>query len=250
MSSLSRTCLDGHRCENGSSCTQHPLQEGTYYCDCATSSGDVAGLFCEYQAETYCQLGQETSSNWFCVNKGTCVSGSAQCNCPPEYEGPHCQFIKGNVPRSWPGFDFDPASASSTTPRVQKNKLATGVTVAITFVVLIVVAMMAFLVILKRRRSAQLPEAQNAIRDHSEALKLDADGGVLQEIVSQSFSRTPNSTLPESANGHAYDFDPNIDEEASIEVERPLSPGPYSDNPKASRRNGSRKVNGYGGNIL
>jgi hypothetical protein len=71
----------------------HPLEEGTYFCDCTTSKEDVAGLFCEYQAETYCQLEQETSSVWFCVNKGTCVlatSGAAQyrCDCPPEYEGP------------------------------------------------------------------------------------------------------------------------------------------------------------------
>lgn len=91
--SLFRTCLDGHRCENGSSCLQHPLEEGTYFCDCTSASGDFAGLFCEYQAETYCQLEQETSSTWFCVNQGTCVletSRSAQykCDCPAEYEGP------------------------------------------------------------------------------------------------------------------------------------------------------------------
>lgn len=93
MSSSFRTCLDGHRCENGSSCLQHPLEEGTYFCDCTTASGDFAGLFCEYEAETYCQLEQETSSTWFCVNQGTCVlesSGSAKykCNCPEQYEGP------------------------------------------------------------------------------------------------------------------------------------------------------------------
>jgi hypothetical protein len=93
MTSYFRTCLDGHRCENGSSCMQHPLEEGTYFCDCTTSTADVAGLFCEYKAETYCQLNQETSSTWFCVNQGTCVlttSDSAQytCDCPPEYEGP------------------------------------------------------------------------------------------------------------------------------------------------------------------
>lgn len=133
---------------------------------------------------------------------------------------------------------------------MQRDKLETGVTVAITLVVLIVVALMALLVIRKRRRSALPGAAQNAARDPSEALKLDADGGVLQEIVSQSFSRTPNSTLPESANGHGYDFDHNADEEASIEVERPISPGPYCDEPRASRRNGSRSINGYGGNIL
>jgi hypothetical protein len=93
MTSLFRTCNDGHRCENGSTCMQHPLDEGSYFCDCSTSTGDVAGLFCEYQAETYCQLEQETSSTWFCVNQGTCVlesNGAVQyrCDCPTEYEGP------------------------------------------------------------------------------------------------------------------------------------------------------------------
>ena len=115
-------------------------------------------------------------------------------------------------------------------------------------------ALIALLVIRKRHRAAQLPAAaQNAARDHSEALKLEADGGVLQEIVSQSFSRTPNSTLPERSNGgHAYDFDNHGDEEASIEVERPKSP--YMDNPSTNgggrRSGGRRSVNEYGGNIL
>jgi hypothetical protein len=97
-----RTCPDGHMCENGSSCVQNPLQEGTYYCDCGTAaSGTYAGLFCEYGAETYCQLPQETSSTWFCTNGGTCVlaassvasssggSGQWTCDCPNgDYEGP------------------------------------------------------------------------------------------------------------------------------------------------------------------
>ena len=99
-SSTFRTCPDGHRCENGSSCAQHPLEEGTYYCDCETSPGDFAGLYCEYEAETYCQLQQETTSDWFCSNQGTCVlsttggggSGgdAAQwtCDCPTDFDGP------------------------------------------------------------------------------------------------------------------------------------------------------------------
>ena len=92
-----RTCPDGHRCENGSTCVQHPTDEGKYYCDCDTGAGDLAGLFCEYEAETYCQLQQQTSSDWFCTNKGTCVfstessqSGGSQwdCDCPTNFEGP------------------------------------------------------------------------------------------------------------------------------------------------------------------
>jgi hypothetical protein len=92
-SSTFRTCPDGHRCENGSSCAQHPMEEGRYYCDCGTSPGDFAGLYCEYEAETYCQLQQETTSDWFCSNQGTCVlstGGVAQwtCDCPTDFDGP------------------------------------------------------------------------------------------------------------------------------------------------------------------
>ena len=95
MASLFRQCLDGHRCENGSSCAEHPAEEGKYYCDCDTSNGDFAGLFCEYEAETYCQMPQQTSSSWFCTNMGTCVlstggSSEAQwtCDCPEDFDGP------------------------------------------------------------------------------------------------------------------------------------------------------------------
>jgi len=94
MTSLFRTCLDGHRCENGSSCAEHPTEEGKYYCDCNTSSGDFAGLFCEYQAETYCQMPQETTESWFCSNMGTCVLSTGgqgaqwNCDCPSDFEGP------------------------------------------------------------------------------------------------------------------------------------------------------------------
>lgn len=94
MTSLFRTCLDGHRCENGSSCAEHPTEEGKYYCDCNTSSGDFSGLFCEYQAETYCQMPQETTESWFCSNMGTCVLSTGgqgaqwNCDCPSDFEGP------------------------------------------------------------------------------------------------------------------------------------------------------------------
>ncbi len=106
MTSLFRTCLDGHRCENGSSCAEHPTEEGKYYCDCNTSGGDFAGLFCEYEAETYCQMPQQTSESWFCSNSGTCVlsTGSGQgaawnCDCPADFEGPVC--IHQNCKRQW-----------------------------------------------------------------------------------------------------------------------------------------------------
>lgn len=89
-----RRCPDSHRCENGSTCTEHPNDEGSYYCDCSAAVGDFAGLYCEYEAEVACTLPQETSAVWFCVNKGTCVvdvepvESQFGCDCPDDYEGP------------------------------------------------------------------------------------------------------------------------------------------------------------------
>lgn len=201
-----RTCPDGHRCENGSSCEQHPVEEGSYYCDCSTSNGDFTGLFCEYEAETYCQLEQETTSNWFCTNQGTCVlskgASEAQwmCDCPTDFDGPHCQFIRGNVPREWPGYDYDPitgilgSSKQYSKRSMDDSGLHIGVTITIVIVVLAFVALTSILVIRKIRGGKNPDAAQNSTRDPSEALKLEADGSVLQEVM-QSFSRTPNSTV-------------------------------------------------------
>lgn len=247
-SSTFRTCPDGHRCENGSSCAQHPLEEGTYYCDCETSPGDFAGLYCEYEAETYCQLQQETTSDWFCSNQGTCVlsttggggSGgeAAQwtCDCPTDFDGPHCQFVQGNVPREWPGFDFDPATATLSNPSSKQQNgesgLHVGVTITIVIVVLAFVLLTSLLVIRKIRGSSNFnsknpDSAQNATRDPSEGLKLEADGSVLQEVM-QSFSRTPNSTIE-------GDFDAMIanrsSDDHSVEVGMNGNGGRYSDNP-------------------
>jgi len=74
-------------------------REGSYYCDCGTSNGDFAGLFCEYEAEQYCRFSQEVTSSWFCANRGTCVvavnaaESDWKCDCPPDYEGPVGGFV-------------------------------------------------------------------------------------------------------------------------------------------------------------
>ena len=70
--------------------------------------------------------------------------------------------------------------------------------------------------------------AQNATRDPSEGLKLEADGSVLQEVM-QSFSRTPNSTVTDDQ------FDAMIanrsSDDHSVEVGMNRNGGKYSDNP-------------------
>mmetsp|Transcript_26201 Transcript_26201/g.56186 ORF Transcript_26201/g.56186 Transcript_26201/m.56186 type:complete len:241 (-) Transcript_26201:376-1098(-) len=235
MSDSFRTCPDGHRCENGSSCMEHPKQEGKYYCDCGTGSGDFAGLFCEYEAETYCSLEQETTSDWFCTNEGTCVLSTdnapeAQwnCDCPADFDGPHCQFIRGNVPRDWPGYDFDPvtgtlAAASSSRQRQKEGGLHIAVSIFIGLVIFAFVALVGFFVVRKIRNRDGTNVAQNATRDPSEGLKLEADGSVLQEVM-QSFARTPNSTIHN-----------NPSEEHSVE----MGSNGYSDNPRRPGRNGA-----------
>jgi len=268
MSTTFRSCPDGHRCENGSSCAEHPTDEGEYYCDCGTSGGDFAGLYCEYEADTYCQLQQETASNWFCTNQGTCVlsTGGAEvddvaqwdCDCPADFDGPHCQFIAGNVPRDWPGYDFDPVTGTLAAPSAQHSSrnsnndgLHVGAIIGIVIglVVLIVLSFVGVLVVRKiRNRDGRHGVGQNATRDPSEGLKLEADGSVLQEVM-ESFTRTPNSTINGGSsngnngnnNGEAFDaacLANRSSDDHSVEV------GVYSDNPRSSASKNNGSVNG------
>jgi len=255
-----RTCPDGHRCENGSTCVQHPTDEGKYYCDCDTGSGDLSGLFCEYEAETYCQLQQQTSSDWFCTNKGTCVfstessqSGGSQwdCDCPTNFEGPHCQFVAGNVPRDWPGYDFDPdtgtlASATRTSTRDKGGGLHVAVSIFIGVAVAVVVALVGFFVVHKIRNREIGSATQNSTRDHSEAVnKLEPDGGVMQGALA-SFARTPNSTIKSNNNNtnqqeqepfDAKSLTNGLSHDTSVEM------GFYSDKPLSRPKNSNRGSN-------
>lgn len=238
MSNTIRTCPDGHRCENGSSCAEHPTDEGKYYCDCGTSSGDFAGLFCEYEAETYCNMKEETTTEWFCTNQGTCVlstgGGAAQwnCDCPSDYDGSHCQFVRGNVPRDWPGFDFDPSlSAQSSRNRNQNSEggLHIAVSIFIGVAAFFILGLVGFFVVHKiRNRDGGV--TQNATRDPSEGLKLEADGSVLQEVM-QSFAATPNSTL----NGDQTHFDASIANRLSEDHPVEVGANGYTDHPLHAR---------------
>lgn len=104
-------CPDGHRCENGSLCVENPYDEGNYYCDCDASRLDGAyrGLYCEHEATEYCSYKGAVSRNSFCTNGGKCIAKVAEneahlgCDCPGNYDGDHCQFVKGTNPSDWPG---------------------------------------------------------------------------------------------------------------------------------------------------
>lgn len=103
------SCSDGHHCFNGSKCVENPYEEGSFYCDCdeVVFEARYEGLYCEHKAEVYC-VKEGASKHSFCTNGGTCQEyvgpdeAHISCQCPSEYEGPHCQFVKGTKPDGWP----------------------------------------------------------------------------------------------------------------------------------------------------
>jgi len=109
MSEKIESCPDGHHCFNGSKCVENPYSEGDFYCDCdeVVFEARYEGLYCEHKAEVYCvKLG--ASKHSFCTNGGTCKEfvgpdeAHISCECPSQYEGPNCQFVKGSKPDDWP----------------------------------------------------------------------------------------------------------------------------------------------------
>lgn len=191
-------CADGHRCENGAICTENPYDEGAFYCDCDEALFDqaVAGLYCEHGATTYCTFNQEISRISFCTNEGTCkVSVSPEeahlgCDCPSNYEGEHCQFVKGTKPEGWP---FDGSNQGETSSQIgyptlvdKRNArndegLHAGIIAVIVLVVLGIVGSAAYFVYTKQKKAEPLAKETVKIPD----LALEADGSVLQQAVNE-----------------------------------------------------------------
>ena len=142
-------CPDGHKCENNSICTENPYDEGAFYCDCdaAFYNQAYAGLYCEHSATSYCTFNEEVSEVSFCTNGGECkVQVSAEsahlgCDCPPAFEGDHCQFIKGTQPDGWPydGSHKDPHQFGSPRDSDGGRVLSGAVTAIIVLIALGVV---------------------------------------------------------------------------------------------------------------
>lgn len=103
------TCADQKRkCYNGSVCVRNNMQDkvtGTYgyHCDCTAISSVVsayAGEECEHASTQICSFGFVGHS--FCTNGGKCLQFIANdekhvgCDCPEDFSGSHCQFVKGS----------------------------------------------------------------------------------------------------------------------------------------------------------
>jgi len=74
-----------------------------------------AGLYCEYKATSHCKDGG------FCVNGGRCVERRykegefERCECAgTNYEGMHCEFVKGSMPAHWGASQYGRRSAVQT----------------------------------------------------------------------------------------------------------------------------------------
>jgi len=99
----------GFACFHGGTCKPKPFGGPTdFICDCTTSSwpnGSYKGLFagahCEHISSDICKPPGSIDGSWigFCVNGGTCVENVSQqsgmCACPPDWNGPHCEFYNG-----------------------------------------------------------------------------------------------------------------------------------------------------------
>lgn len=244
-------CPDGHRCFNGSLCTENPYDEGSYYCDCQESITDkaVAGLSCEHVATAYCTYDKEVSMTSFCTNHGSCKalvsSGEAHlgCDCPADYEGEHCQFVKGTTrPNNWPGAQGDGTAQSWGSNNGGNEKLSGGVTAVIVLICLGLVGVVGYFVHQKKRTMSTTVIA-------SPDLQLEADGEVLQRAV--------ESGVHKSGNGTSAEFELDADGDVLREAVKSKSPAAISNttsmedvdvsSPNGSQDDDDRDENGGGG---
>jgi len=104
-------CFHGAPCVKGAAtATATGDDDDTYYCDCSnTFPVDVlyTGRHCEYPVTTVCDTPVEydvsESGQWMCANGGSCRQRSdgfigTTCNCPPGFEGLHCEYPQGTAP--------------------------------------------------------------------------------------------------------------------------------------------------------
>jgi len=100
-------CPDGFTtCYNNAKCTPSPDSQ-SYHCDCNEIRNNPS-LFvieqCENPVDDVCEMGVSLSEYAFCTNSGMCLDlvDSSQahpgCDCPEEFEGRHCQYLKGTAP--------------------------------------------------------------------------------------------------------------------------------------------------------
>jgi hypothetical protein len=93
-------CYHGGQCVEGLGNTTN-VPENQRFCNCtaATHNGvPYFGKYCEIEGARECAPGSDV----FCTAQGTCKDGfetmAHPCECREGYRGPHCEFIRGQVP--------------------------------------------------------------------------------------------------------------------------------------------------------
>ena len=95
-------CGDG-QCFHGSKCVSAIVNgETLHHCDCRfanTESKSFAGLYCQYEANEYCDKSAGgLNGHLFCVNGGQCQPDAYQgCICPDDYRGFSCEYYIGTA---------------------------------------------------------------------------------------------------------------------------------------------------------
>jgi len=204
------TCPDDHHCLNGSKCVENPYREGSYYCDCQEVDFEAAyeGLRCEHRADVYC-VSEGVSKHSFCTNGGICMEivgpdmAHMGCECPDDYDGAFCQFVKGSRPKGYPfvttqtiGSHGTQQQMSAMDKRTNSGAVAGGVVVGIA-IGFIVVGLAVYLIPRYRQRYFESvatseedllgPPIDNA---DGRDLCIEADGGdVLERVLARNSDR-------------------------------------------------------------
>jgi hypothetical protein len=97
---------DPHMCYHGGMCIEDMedhanISSSQRFCDCSAAFHDgipYFGQFCELEGAVRCAPDSEV----FCTSGGTCVEGFEEkahpCTCPEGHRGPHCEFLRGQLP--------------------------------------------------------------------------------------------------------------------------------------------------------
>ena len=146
------------RCYNNAECVPAKIP-GMFDCDCgaAFAISSYAGHECQFSATEVCEAGTPVSDDAFCVNGGRCrktvLKGEDHpgCDCPEEFEGSKCQFLKGTAPEG-EGTSF----ATSRPMRKSDERMNPGLVAMIVLITLGFVLGVAALIYVKRRDEGQV----------------------------------------------------------------------------------------------
>lgn len=172
--------------------------DAQYGCDCgaAMAVSRFAYEMCRRPATEYCGRTSSVLANSFCTNGGSCAgnlgmirmedTGPFQhegCVCPPEFHGPHCEYLVGYGPSSDSyGGRIQPASSSSLF--ILGRRGGTGsvlISIMILFGVAMAVVIVAVVTFQRRRRRGSRCQVERRKELERREMSLREDPGDVAE---------------------------------------------------------------------